>query len=333
MRKEINMEKGSFKELGVKRHIELLGSMFLIRFFEEAAGQFYRKGMVKGGIHASIGQEAVAVGVCANLSKKDYITSTHRGHGHHIAKGANVNKLMAEILGKESGYCKGRGGSMHVAAFDVGSLGAFPIVAAGVPSAVGAALSTTLRGEDNLVVAFFGDGALGQGTIYECMNMAAIWGLPLIFVCENNQYAVSTNCSTSLAITNIAEMAASHGLDSIKVDGQHLEQVYDGMANALDIVKNKKKPVFIQAETYRFEGHYFGEPEVNRDKEEVKRIRASRDPINLFITWLENKYGEPIKDEINDCEMQTKRMIDDACEFAQMEKEPEPDTFEEYIYA
>lgn len=323
----------NFSDLQKEEHLQLLTEMYLIRYFEEAAGQFYRKGLVKGGIHASIGQEAVAVGVCANLNSNDLITSTHRGHGHHIAKGADIKKLMAEILGKESGYCKGRGGSMHVAAFDVGSLGAFPIVAGGVPSAVGAGLSAVLHGSDSIVVSFFGDGALGQGTVYECFNLAAIWKLPLIFVCENNQYAVSTRSDSVLALKDFSTLAETHGLIALKVNGQNLNEVYDCMVQAKKLLEEKENPIFIQAETYRFEGHYFGEPEVNRDKELLKKVRAMEDPIDHFQQWLTGHYGEDLKEELKVCQLKARKEIDLACQYAVNEKEPAADTAKEYVYA
>jgi len=322
-----------FIELKQEQHLELLKRMYQIRFFEEAAGRYYRKGMVKGGIHASIGQEAVAVGICAHLRTNDLITSTHRGHGHHIAKGADLNKLMAEILGKEEGYCKGRGGSMHVAAFDIGSLGAFPVVAAGVPSAVGAGLSIRLQKDDRIAVSFFGDGALGQGTIYECMNLAAIWKLPVVFVCENNRFAVSTDCSTSIAIEDFAKMAESHGLKAYQVDGQDLEKVHDTMFRAVDYLKAEEQPVFIQADTFRFEGHYFGEPEVNRDKDQIRQMRESQDPIERFVFWLQDRYEDDIIERIDRVKQDAFDDIESACGFAENGSDPAPETYAEYIYA
>ena len=322
-----------FLDLSESQHLNLLKTMYTIRFFEEAAGRYYRKGMVKGGIHASIGQEAVAVGICAHLRHKDLITSTHRGHGHHIAKGADLNKLMAEILGKEEGYCKGRGGSMHVAAFDVGSLGAFPIVAAGVPSAVGAALSISLKKDDSVVVSFFGDGALGQGTLYESINLAAIWNLAVIFVCENNRFAVSTDCSTSIAVDDFALMAESHGLKAYQVDGQELEIVYNTMSEAIDAIKKEGGPVFIQADTFRFEGHYFGEPEVNRDKDKIKQMRQEQDPIEKYIVWLGEMRKQINPQDIENIKKEAREDIEKACDFAERGTDPLPETYAEYIYA
>lgn len=213
--------------------LQMLQQMYEIRFFEEEAGRLYQKGIVKGGIHACIGQEAVAVGVCAALENKDYITSTHRGHGHHIAKGADPNRLMAEVLGKSTGYCGGFGGSMHVAAFEIGSLGAFPIVAAGIPTALGAALSALLLDKDYVVATFFGDGALAQGTLHELLNMASIWKLPVIFVCEDNQYAVSTKKDTVISFINLPVLASAYQIPSEEVDGQEIIAVYQATLRAV----------------------------------------------------------------------------------------------------
>ncbi len=319
-----------FEQLDNETCIDLLNKMLQIRFFEEAAGQLYTKGKVKGGIHASIGQEAVAVGVCTQLHKSDYIVSTHRGHGHHIAKGAEMGKLMAEILGKETGYCRGRGGSMHVAAFEVGSLGAFPVVGAGVPSAVGAALSSKIRKEDYVVVAFFGEGALGQGVIYEAFNMAAIWELPLIFVCENNQYAVSTRVDTTLAIKDFTGMAEKHGLTVADVDGQDLPAVYNTASSAIESVRGGGGPTFIHAKTYRFEGHYFGEPQSYRTRTEIDEARKRRDPIKRYAQFLSEK-GVDI--ELGKLEEKAQDLISEALDFAKESPNPSPEEFAEYVYS
>ena len=222
---------------------------------------------------------------------------------------------------------------MHVAAFDVGSLGAFPIVAAGAPSAVGAGLSIRLQKQDTIAVSFFGDGALGQGTIYESMNLAAIWKLPVIFVCENNRFAVSTNCSTSIAIDDFAQMAESHGLKAYQVDGQALELVYDTMSRAVDHIRAERQPVFIQADTFRFEGHYFGEPEVNRDKENIKQMRLNQDPINKFILWLEDRNKQDVLEDVKKVKNEAMIDIESACEFAENGTDPSPEAYAEYIYA
>lgn len=309
---------------------QMLETMWRIRRFEEAAGAYYREGRLKGGIHASIGQEAVATGVCYALRPDDLITSTHRGHGHHIAKGANLNRLMAELMGRDTGYNRGRGGSMHVAAFEVGSLGAFPVVASGTPVAVGAALSAKLQGLDRVVVSFFGDGAVGQGTLHESMNLAAVWALPVIFVRENNQFAVSTRQDQAVAIRDITTWAAAYGLAAWSVDGQDVEAVYDTAVQAACHAREGEGPAFIEAVTYRFEGHYFGEPQVYRTREEVSAERQHHDPIQL----LEDKLLAAGVDraELETIEQAAARAVDEAKAFAESSPDPAPETFADYVY-
>jgi TPP-dependent pyruvate/acetoin dehydrogenase alpha subunit len=321
-----------FNQLDHAVQQEMLQRMYQIRFFEEAAGLLYKKGRLKGGIHASIGQEAVAVGICAQLTQQDYIASTHRGHGHHIAKGADLGKLMAEILGKATGYCGGKGGSMHVAAFEVGSLGAFPVVAAGVPSAVGAALSGRLRGQDYVTVAFFGDGALGQGILYEAFNLAAIWKLPVLFVCENNQYAVSSSVDQTIAIRDIPGMAEKHGLAVEETDGQDLLAVYQAAQRAILRARQGGGPTFLHARTYRFEGHYFGEPQVYRSREEVAQARRNRDPIHKYCEYLLQN-GVADQARIEGIEESARKSIEQALRYAEESPEPAPEEYGDDVYA
>jgi TPP-dependent pyruvate/acetoin dehydrogenase alpha subunit len=314
-----------------KQQLAMLQKMYEIRYFDQTAGRLYQKGMTKGGIHAYIGQEAIAVGISAHLTKEDKITSTHRGHGHHIAKGADLNRLMAEVLGKATGYCAGRGGSMHVAAFDVGSLGAFPINAAGVPSAVGAALSAKLLNKDYVVVAYFGEGALGQGTLHECMNLAAIWKLALIFVCENNQYAVSTHISKSISLRDILAWASTYGIFGEKVDGQNVLEVYDVAGRSVERTRQEREPSFIYAETYRFEGHYIGEPQVYRTQEEVLEARKLMDPIKIFCEQIISERVASER-EIADIENIAKQNVSAALKFAEESPEPAENEYSKYVY-
>lgn len=309
---------------------QMLETMWRIRRFEEAAGAYYREGRLKGGIHASIGQEAVATGVCFALRHDDLITSTHRGHGHHIAKGADLNRLMAELMGRDTGYNRGRGGSMHVAAFEVGSLGAFPVVASGVPVAVGAALSAKMQGADRVVVTFFGDGAMGQGTLHESMNLAAVWALPVIFVCENNQFAVSMRQEHALAIRDKTGWARVYGVAAWSVDGQDVEAVYDTIVQAVRHARGGEGPSFVEAVTYRFEGHYFGEPQVYRTREEVSAERQHHDPIKL----LEDKLlvAGIGRAELEALEQAAARAVDEAKAFAEASPDPAPETFADYVY-
>ncbi len=312
--------------------LDLLRKMYTIRYFEQAAGLMYQKGMVKGGVHPYIGQEAVAVGVCACLRPADLITSTHRGHGHHIAKGADINRLMAEILGKSSGYCGGRGGSMHVAAFDVGSLGAYPILASGVPIAVGAALSGRQLGRDTVVASFFGEGALAQGTLHEAMNMAVIWKLPVIFVCENNQYAVSTHVSQTIAFDGILTLADAYQIPGHDVDGQDIFAVMEAASRAVDHARHGGGPSLLHARTYRFEGHYFGEPQVYRSKEEVREARQTIDPIKRMCAHLFER-GLLTQSEADSIESSAQAAVEAARKFAEASPEPAPEEYARYVYA
>lgn len=312
--------------------LQMLQQMYEIRFFEEEAGRLYQKGIVKGGIHACIGQEAVAVGVCAALENKDYITSTHRGHGHHIAKGADPNRLMAEVLGKSTGYCGGFGGSMHVAAFEIGSLGAFPIVAAGIPTALGAALSALLLDKDYVVATFFGDGALAQGTLHESLNMASIWKLPVIFVCEDNQYAVSTKKDTVISFINLPVLASAYQIPSEEVDGQEIIAVYQATLRAVKRARSKGGPTFIHAKTYRFEGHYFGEPQVYRSRVEVQTARNEMDPIRKFQDYLINQI-DINENEIQTAENNARAIINSALEYAIKSPDPVAEEYDLYVYA
>jgi pyruvate dehydrogenase E1 component alpha subunit len=292
----------------------------------------YRQGVLKGGIHASIGQEGVAVGVCFALRPDDWITSTHRGHGHHLAKGADVKRLMAEIRGKETGYCHGRGGSMHVAAFDAGSLGAYPIVASGAPVGVGAALAAKMQGQTRVVAVFFGEGALGQGTLHESLNLVQVWKLPVLFVCENNRYAVSTLVERSIAVSDMAALASAHGMPGAVLDGQDVLAVYDWAGEATARAREGRGPSFLCAETYRFEGHYFGEPQVYRTKEEVVEARRSRDPIaKLEARMLE--LGAATQAELEALAAAANADVEAALEFAASSPEPDPATVAEYVYA
>jgi len=255
--------------------------MFRIREFELAATELFKRGQVKGGICTYIGQEASAVGVCMALRQDDLIACTHRSHGHNIAKGADSKKMMAEILGKETGYCKGRGGSMHIAAFETGSLGALSVVGAGIPLAVGAALAFKMRREDRVAVPFTGDGGGNTGNWHECLNMASIWNLPIVFVLENNQYAVSTRIDDVVKVKDLSIRARSYGIPGVRVDGFDVLAVYEAAREAVKRARQGQGPELLVTESYRFEGHYVGEPEVYRTRAEVEEHRKL-DPIRRF---------------------------------------------------
>jgi pyruvate dehydrogenase E1 component alpha subunit len=245
--------------LEAEKLIEMYTEMLTIRRFEEAVEQLFRAGEIPGFVHVYIGEEAVAVGVCAALGRDDWITSTHRGHGHLIAKGADLGPMMAELFGKETGYNKGRGGSMHIASFDIGILGANGIVAAGLPIAVGAGLACRLKGTDQVAVSFFGDGAANQGVFHTALNLASIWNLPVIFLCENNMYAVTTCCRYSIPVENIADRSAAYDMPGAVVDGQDVVAVYQATLEAVERARRGGGPSLIECKTYRYRGHTLGD--------------------------------------------------------------------------
>ena len=259
--------------------------MLEIRFFEEKVYELYGQNLVPGTIHLYAGEEAVAVGVCANLRNDDYLISTHRGHGHCIAKGARLDKTMAEILGKETGYCKGKGGSMHIADFDIGMLGATAVVGAGIPIASGAGLSIKLRKTDQVVACFFGDGASNQGTFHEGLNLAATWALPVLFVCENNLYAMGTRQSQVMLVENVADRAAAYAIPGGTVDGNDVLAVYEATKAGVGRARAGKGPTLIECKTYRHKGHSRVDPATYRPKAEVNEW-MKKDPIARFKTQL-----------------------------------------------
>ena len=265
--------------------LDALRRMHRIRRFEEAAEESYIRGLSYGTMHLSIGQEATAVGVCAPLADADFITSTHRGHGHCIAKGAELTPMFAEFLGREGGYCKGRGGSMHIADPARGNLGANGIVGGGLPIAVGAALSAKKRRTGAVAVAFFGDGANNEGAFHEALNIASIWKLPVVFVCENNQYAMSTAISRSTSVDNVADRAVAYGMPGVVVDGNHFAAVAEASFAATDRARAGEGPTLIEAKTYRTRGHSRSDRNRYRAREEIEAWKA-RDPIAMFATEI-----------------------------------------------
>ena len=258
-----------------------LTTMWQIRRFEEAVDDLFARGLMHGTMHLSIGQEASATGTCSALRDDDAITSTHRGHGHCIAKGADLERMMAELLAKETGYCRGRGGSMHIADVATGNLGANGIVAGGIPIAAGAGLADRLRGLDRVVVSFFGDGAANEGAFHEAVNLAAIWKLPVVFLCENNKYGMSFSTEKSFAIENIAERAAGYGIPGVTVDGNDVEAVHQAVGNAVARARQGEGPTLVESVTYRWKGHSKSDKNLYRTKEEIAEWRE-RDPILRF---------------------------------------------------
>lgn len=261
--------------------------MVSIRLFEEQVNELYTRALMPGLAHLYIGEEAVAVGVCETLRADDYITSTHRGHGHCLAKGASPDRMFAELLGKEAGYCKGKGGSMHIADPATGNLGANAIVAGSVGIATGAALSAKRLGTDRVAVCFFGEGALGQGVLYEVMNVASLWKLPVIYVCENNLYTEYTHFTETTA-GDIPSRAAAFGLQAESVDGQDVRAVYEKAGRLVDRARRGDGPSFLVCNTYRYTGHHVGDinREYYRSKEEEKHWKTERDPLKLLADWL-----------------------------------------------
>jgi pyruvate dehydrogenase E1 component alpha subunit len=258
-----------------------LQTMWEIRRFEEAVDDLFARGLMHGTMHLSIGQEASATGACAALRPGDAITSTHRGHGHCIAQGADLTRMMAELLAKETGYCRGRGGSMHIADVATGNLGANGIVAGGIPIAVGAALARKMRSEDSVVLSFFGDGAANEGAFHEAMNLAAIWRLPVVMVCENNRYGMSFSTEKAFAIAHISERAAAYGMPGVTVEGNDVEAVHAAVGEAVDRARAGDGPTLVEAETYRWKGHSKSDKNLYRTKEEIASWR-DRDPIGRF---------------------------------------------------
>lgn len=311
--------------------LEIYRRMLEIRFFEEKVFELYGQNLVPGTIHLYAGEEAVAVGVCANLRKDDYITSTHRGHGHCIAKGARLDKTMAEILGRETGYCKGKGGSMHIADFSVGMLGATAVVGAGIPIATGAGLSAKMRGTDQVVACFFGDGASNQGTFHEGLNLAAIWKLPVVFVCENNLYAMGTRQSRVMLIENVADRAAAYGIPSVVADGNDVLSVYEAARVAVERARKSEGPTLLECKTYRLKGHSRFDPATYRPKEEVETW-LKKDPIAHFQTTL-FEIGALTEAEAKKIVDEVTKEIDEATKFAVESPFPTPEEALGDIYA
>ena len=305
--------------------------MLEIRFFEEKVFELYGQNLVPGTIHLYLGEEAVAVGVCNAIRKDDYITSTHRGHGHCIAKGAELKRTMAEILGKKTGYCKGKGGSMHIADFSIGMLGATAVVGAGIPIAVGAGLSVKLRRTDQVVACFFGEGASNQGTFHESINMASIWKLPVIFVCENNLYAMGTRQSTVMAIENVADRAVAYGIPGVVVDGNDVSAVYEAAQRAVERARKGEGPTLIECKTYRHKGHSRVDPAKYRPKEEVEEWLA-KDPIKRFKEKL-LQTNTLTESKIQQIEKEISDEIEEAVKFAMESPYPAPEEALEDVYA
>lgn len=305
--------------------------MLEIRLFEEKVFELYGQNLVPGTIHLYVGEEAVAVGVCANLGSDDYVVSTHRGHGHCLAKGARLDKTMAEILGKSDGYCKGKGGSMHIADFSVGMLGATAVVGAGIPIATGAGLSIKLRGTKQVTACFFGDGASNQGTFHEGVNMAATWKLPVLFVCENNLYAMGTRQSRVMLVESIATRASAYGIPGVSVDGTDVMRVSEAAQKAIQRARAGEGPTLIECRTYRYMGHSRIDPATYRPKEEVDEW-LKKDPIQRLRRGL-IKEGRVSDADLLELERAVAKSVKSAVEYAMKSPYPPSEEALENIYA
>ena len=297
---------------------ERAGKIYLtmrrIRAFEFKAVNLFENNKLRGSVHLYIGQEAIAATICSRLTDEDYIASTHRGHGHCIAKGASLDKCMAELMGKDTGYCRGRSGSMHIADFTKGNLGANAIVAGGIPIATGAALSLKMQHRPHVAVSFFGDGASNEGVFHEALNMASIWKLPIIFVCENNHYGISMSQDRHQAIKDIADRGAAYNVPGVAVDGNDPIAVYEAAEEAVARARAGKGPTLIECKTYRQHGHFEGDPATYKPKEEQAAWMA-KDPMPRFEKYLEEN-GVMTADEIKAVKDAVDKQIEEAIAFA-----------------
>lgn len=321
----------AFRQYDAATLREVLRKMYLIRRFEEGAEDCYTRGLIHGTMHLSIGQEASAMGICMPLQPEDQITSTHRGHGHCIAKGADVKRMFAEFFGKTTGYCRGRGGSMHIADVAGGNLGANGIVGGGIPIAVGAALSAKKMKTGKVVVSFFGDGANNEGAFHEALNMASVWKLPVIFVCENNGYGMSTSTERSTAVKNIADRAVAYSMPGVIVDGNNFSEVAEASHAAVGRARAGEGPTLIESKTYRYRGHSKSDRNRYRTKEEIDDWMTNRDPILAFETELK-EFGIVDDAGIEAIREDVKREIEEGIEFAKVSPAPDVRDVAQFVY-
>ncbi|KSU60319.1 pyruvate dehydrogenase [[Bacillus] enclensis] len=319
------------KQITEEKLVGLYQQMWLIRYFEEKVDEFFAKGMIHGTTHLAVGQEASAAGSIAVLEDKDKITSTHRGHGHCIAKGAEVNGMMAELFGRTTGYCKGKGGSMHIADLDKGNLGANGIVGGGFAIAAGAALTSHMKKLGYVVLCFFGDGASNEGSFHEAVNLASIWKLPVVFICENNQYGMSGPVKDMVNIEHIADRAKSYGIPGKVVDGNDIFDVMNHVNEAVQYARNGKGPSIIEAKTYRWKGHSKSDAKKYRTREEEQEWRQ-KDPIARFRSVLIEE-GILTEEKADQLKQEAKQAIEESVEFAKNSPMPSLDTLLEDIYA
>ena len=315
--------------------MEMLRRMVRIRQFEEEVIELVQRGEMVGAAHSYIGEEAVAVGACLALRDDDYMTGNHRSHGHPIAKGGDVNKAMAELLGRKTGYCKGKGGSMHLADFSIGILGESGILGSSIPTAVGAALGSKLQGNDRVAVAFFGDGASNEGAFHESVNLAAVWKLPVVFLCENNQYAVTSSFKDMVASENISDRAQSYDIPGVMVDGQDVMAMHEAVSQAVSRARAGQGPTLVEGRTYRYYDHSLGLGRIVREsyrtEEEVDQWKL-RDPIDVHKALLLSQ-GFATQAEIDEVEAEVAKQIADAVAFARQSPYPDPDDLYDDLYA
>lgn len=316
-----------------EKELRAYRQMVRIRLFEEQVNELYTRALMPGLAHLYSGEEAVAVGICEALRIDDYITSTHRGHGHCLAKGASPDRMFAELLGKEAGYCRGKGGSMHIADPATGNLGANAIVGGSVGIATGAAFAAKRLGNGRVAICFFGEGALGQGSLYEVMNLAQLWKLPVIYVCENNLYNEYTHYNETTAGT-ILGRAAAFGMEAVSVDGQNVRAVHEVASRLVKRAREGTGPAFLQADTYRYSGHHVGDinREYYRSKQEEQYWKTERDPIKLHANWLmaQNHADAASLEQIT---AEARSEIEAAVKFAVAAPYPTTDQVEQDVYA
>jgi pyruvate dehydrogenase E1 component alpha subunit len=319
------------RALSKEKLADMLSKMRKIRAFEEKAEELFALGKVHGTMHLSIGQEGSAVGAVSALRPDDWMTSTHRGHGHCIAKNGDLKLMMAEFLGKETGYCRGRGGSMHIADVEGGNLGATGVVGGGMATAVGAALSSKMRGVDQVTLCFFGDGAANMGIFHESLNLAAVWTLPVVFVCENNQYAMSMSVQEAVPIQDIADRACAYGIPGVVVDGNDVLAVYAAVEKAVEMARAGGGPTLIECKTYRWRGHSKSDAQRYRTREELESWKE-KDPIARFEAYLLTE-GILSEDEVQQIEKEAHERIEEAVAFAESSPEPSVEEITEGVYA
>jgi pyruvate dehydrogenase E1 component alpha subunit len=310
--------------------LALYRTMLTIRVFEQRVAREFRTGDIPGFVHMYIGEEAVAAGVCANLEDSDYVTSTHRGHGHCIAKGCDLRRMMAEIYGREDGLCRGRGGSMHIADFSRGMLGANAIVGGGIALATGAGLASSVRGGGRVAVAFFGDGAANQGVLHESLNLAAIWKLPVLYVCENNGFAESTPAAYATSVPDVASRAASYGIPGVVVDGADVLAVYAAAHEAVQRARAGDGPTLLEVKTYRFMGHFEGDPDRYRDDDD-RRLTRERDAVATLRERLISS-GASTEGELDGLREELEAAVSDAVEFARASPFPSAGDIDRFVY-